>query len=86
MIDEEQRKRHARQSFRLLVVSLALLGFLVLIVPLAAPLLNGYSFLRLPLGLFLVAQGTVVGIIAVIYWAASRQDRLDRRYGLTNEL
>jgi putative solute:sodium symporter small subunit len=86
MIDEEQRKRHARHSFRLLVVSLALFGFLVLIVPLAAPLLNGYSFLRLPLGLFLVAKGRVVAIIGVIYWAASRQDRLDRRYGLTNEL
>ena len=86
MIDEEQRRRHARHSLRLLVLTLALFGSLALIVPLAAPLLNGYSFLRLPLGLFLTAQGTVFGTIAVIYWAASRQDRLDRRYGLTNEL
>jgi putative solute:sodium symporter small subunit len=55
-------------------------------VPLFAPVLNGYSFLRFPLGLFLTAQGTVFGIIAVIYWAAARQDRLDRRHGLTSEM
>jgi putative solute:sodium symporter small subunit len=86
MIDEEQRKGHAKRSWRLAAICLALFGFLVLILPLAAPFLNDYSFLRLPLGLFLIAQASVFGIIAVIYWAAARQDRLDRRYGLTNEL
>lgn len=86
MIDEEQRKRHARSSLRLVIVTLALFGFLTLAVPLLAPLLNGTSFLRFPLGLFLAAQGSVFGIISVIYWASSRQDRLDRRHGLTSEL
>lgn len=86
MIDEEQRRRHARKSFNLLWLALALLGVLALILPLVAPLLNGYAFLRFPLGLFLVTHGAVAGIIAVIYWAAARQDRLDRRHGLTTEL
>ncbi len=86
MIDEEQRRRHAKRSLKLLAVTLALFGTLALIVPLAAPLLNGYSFLRFPLGLFLATQGAVVGIVALIYWAAARQDRLDRRHGLTSEL
>lgn len=86
MIDEEQRKRHAVRSLRLVAITLGLFGFLTLVVPLFAPLLDGYSFLRFPLGLFLTAQASVVGIIAVIYWAASRQDRLDRRHGLTNEM
>ena len=53
MIDEEQRKRHATRSLRLVAISLGLFGFLALIVPLFAPLLDGYSFLRFPLGLFL---------------------------------
>jgi putative solute:sodium symporter small subunit len=86
MIDEDQRKRHAGGSLRLVAVTLGLFGFLALIVPLFAPLLNDYSFLRFPLGLFLTAQGSVFGIIAVIYWAASRQDKLDRRHGLTSEM
>jgi putative solute:sodium symporter small subunit len=85
MIDEVQRRRHARRSLKLAGITLALFGILALLVPLAAPLLNGYSFLRFPLGLFLATQGAVVGIIAVNYWAAARQDRLDRRHGLISE-
>lgn len=86
MIDEAQRKRHAAGSFRLAIVASVMIAILVLIVPLAAPALNDYSFLRFPLGLFIAAQGVVIGLIAVIYWVSSRQDRLDRRHGLTNEL
>ena len=86
MIDEDQRKRHATRSLRLVAVTLGLFGLLALIVPMFAPVLNGYSFLRFPLGLFLTAQGSVFGIIAVIYWAGARQDRLDRQHGLTSEM
>lgn len=85
MIDEAQRKRHAAKSFRLAIGVSVLIACIALIVPLAAPLLNGYSFLRFPLGLFLAAQGAVIGLIVVIYWASNRQERLDRRHGLTNE-
>jgi putative solute:sodium symporter small subunit len=85
MIDEAQRKRHAARSFHLAISVSALIAVLVLIVPLAAPALNGYSLLRFPLGLFIAAQGVVIGLIAIIYWASSRQDRLDRIHGLTNE-
>jgi putative solute:sodium symporter small subunit len=86
MIDEEQRKRHASGSLRLVILTLALFGCLALAVPMIAPALNGTTFLRFPLGIFFAAQGSVFGIIAVIYWAAARQDRLDRRHGLTSEL
>lgn len=86
MIDEAQRKRHAAGSFRLAIGVSVMIAVLVVIVPLAAPALNEYSFLRFPLGLFIAAQGVVISLIALIYWASSRQDRLDRRHGLTNEL
>lgn len=85
MIDEAQRKRHAARSFRLAISISILIAVLALVIPLAAPILNTYSFLRFPLGLFIAAQGVVIGLIAVIYWASGRQDRLDRRHGLTNE-
>ena len=85
MIDEEQRKSHARRSLKLAVITLSIFVILTIIVPLAASNLNGYSFLRFPLGLFLATQGSVLGIIAAIYWSSSRQDRLDRRHGLTSE-
>ena len=85
MIDDEQRRRHARRSLKLAVITLSIFAILTIVVPLAATALNGYSFMRFPLGLFLATQGTVLGIIAAIYWSAARQDRLDRRHGLTSE-
>ena len=85
MIDDEQRRRHARHSLRLVLMTTGLFCVLALIIPLVAPALSGYSFLRFPLGLFLTAQGSIAGIIAVIFWAAERQDKLDRRHGLTSE-
>jgi len=85
MIDDEQRKLHGKRSLKLVTVTVAVLFGLVLIVPVVASAFNGYTFLRFPLGLFLLSHGTVLGIIALIYWASARQDMLDRRHGLTSE-
>ncbi|MBX2804356.1 MAG: DUF4212 domain-containing protein [Hyphomicrobiales bacterium] len=86
MIDEAQRKRHAAGSFRLAFGVSGVIAALVFIIPNVAPALNEYAFFRFPLGLFASTQGMVFCLIAVIYWASSQQDRLDRKYGLTNEL
>jgi putative solute:sodium symporter small subunit len=85
MIDDEQRKLHGRRSLRLVAVTLGVFVVLVLVLPLLAPALNASSFLRFPLGLLLLSHGTVIGIIVLIYWAAARQDTLDRRHGMTSE-
>jgi putative solute:sodium symporter small subunit len=85
MIDDEQRKLHAKRSLRLVTAALIAFVGLVLILPLLAPGLNTYTFLRFPLGLLLLSHGTVIGIIALIYWTSARQDGLDRRHGMTSE-
>lgn len=85
MIDDEQRKLHGKRSLKLVFATTAVFAGLMLIVPLIVPGLNGYSFLRFPLGLLILSHGTVIGIIALIYWAAARQDLLDRRHGMTSE-
>jgi putative solute:sodium symporter small subunit len=85
MIDDEQRRLHGKRSLRLVITTLIAFCALVLIMPLIVPGLNGTTFLRFPLGLLLLSHGTVIGIIALIYWAAARQDVLDRRHGMTSE-
>lgn len=85
MIDDEQRRLHGKRSFRLVTAAAAAILLLALAAPPIASGLNGTSLLRFPLGLLLVSHGVIVAIIAVIYWAAARQDTLDRRHGLTNE-
>jgi putative solute:sodium symporter small subunit len=85
MIDDEQRRLHGKRSLKLVMG--AVVGFvgIALIIPLIAPGLNGMTFLRFPLGLLLLSHGSVIAVIALIYWASARQDTLDRRHGLTSE-
>jgi putative solute:sodium symporter small subunit len=85
MIDDEQRRLHGKRSLRLAIGAAAAVFLIALILPLFAPSLNGLSLLRFPLGLLLLSHGTVIAIVALIYWAAARQDLLDRRHGLTSE-
>lgn len=85
MIDDEQRRLHGKRSLKLVMSTAAAFVCIALIVPLIAPSLNGATFLRFPLGLLILLHGSVIGVIALIYWASARQDLLDRRHGLTSE-
>ena len=85
MIDDEQRRLHGKRSLRLVLMTLAAFAGLVLILPLIATSLNTHTLLRFPLGLLILSHGTILGIIALIYWASTRQDALDRRHGMTSE-
>jgi len=85
LINDEQRKRHARDSLWLTFGAVGLFCALALFLPLVLPTVGGFSFLRFPIGLFLTAIGTIFGIVFVIFWAAERQDNLDRRHGFTSE-
>jgi putative solute:sodium symporter small subunit len=85
MIDDEQRRLHGKRSFKLVAGTAVAVFVIALVIPLLAPAFNGTSFLRFPLGLFILSHGTVLAIISLIYWASARQDGLDRRHGLTSE-
>jgi putative solute:sodium symporter small subunit len=85
MIDDEQRRLHGKRSLKLVMGAVVALFCIALIVPLIVPSLNYTTFLRFPLGLLILSHGSVIGVIALIYWASARQDLLDRRHGLTSE-
>jgi putative solute:sodium symporter small subunit len=85
MIDDEQRRLHGKRSLKLVMGAAVAFFCIAIIVPLIAASLNGATFLRFPLGLLILSHGSVIGVIALIYWAAARQDLLDRRHGLTSE-
>jgi putative solute:sodium symporter small subunit len=55
------------------------------VLPVVGPLLYGSYVMRFPLGYLLASVGSVVGLVALIYWIAGRQDRLDARYNVTGE-
>jgi len=84
MIDH-QRQIQWRANSRLTLVALVLLGVFVIVLPVVGPLLYDSYVMRFPLGYLLASIGSVVGLVALIYWIAGRQDRLDARYNVTGE-
>jgi putative solute:sodium symporter small subunit len=84
MIDH-QRQIQWRANSRLTILALVLLGVFFIVLPVIGPLLYDSYVLRFPLGYLLASIGSVVGLVALIYWVAGRQDRLDARYNVTGE-
>jgi len=84
MIDH-QRQIQWRANSRLTVVALVLLGLLFIVLPVVGPIFYDSYVMRFPLGYLLASIGSVIGLVALIYWIAGRQDRLDARYNITGE-
>lgn len=84
MVDEHRRAQWCA-NIRLTVVALIVFSMIFIGLPLLAPSLNAYYFLRFPLGFMLVTHGIVVAIIALIYWFSRRQEQLDQRFNITGD-
>lgn len=77
IIDDEQKRVHWRRTQRLMWAGLGLLSILIVLAPHLAPLVESYVFLRFPMGFFLLAHGIVIGIVLVVYWFISAQEKAD---------
>ncbi len=77
MTEEPSRDRHRRRTLILAAAVLAAVLAAVAGVTAGAAGLNAYRFLRFPLGFYLLAQGLLFAIVAVGFWFARRQDRID---------
>ncbi len=83
MADEEMKQAYWRRTMRLALFTVLMILALVALLPLLAPYLNGYRFLRFPLGFFLATHIGVVVCVIVVYWFLGAQERTDRRYNMT---
>lgn len=82
---DELRRAQGRANARVTGIALVIFAAFFVGAPLLAPLLNQFYFLRFPVGFFVVAQGTVLVVIALIYWFSRRQARIDQRFNVTGD-
>ena len=47
--------------------------------------LNSIVIFGFPLGFYMAAQGSLVVFVVLIFWFASRQDAIDREFGVAEE-
>jgi putative solute:sodium symporter small subunit len=77
--EQPGRDRHRWKTLLLAIFSLLLVfAAIVAVVAFVGPL-DGIGFLRFPLGFYLLAQGLLIGIVALAFWSTRMQERFDRR-------
>lgn len=86
MIEEEQRPRYWLYTLAVAAGVLALTLACAFILPAFAPQLNVNSLLGFPIGFYFAAQGVVIVLIVAVYWTASQQSQIDRKFGAIEDL
>ena len=79
------RDRHRWKTALLAVAAIVIVLGSVTAVVATTGLLDEISFLRFPLGFYLLAQGLLIGIVAVCFWSAAAQERIDRSLSESEE-
>ena len=85
MSEQPGRDRHRWQTLLLVAITL-IIAFGAIAVVDTAGRLDEIVFLRFPLGFYLLAQGLLIGLVALAFWSTRAQERIDRRLSDGEEL
>ena len=86
MSEQPGHDRHRLKTLLLAIASLAMmLGAVFAAVVFAGPL-DQIGFLRFPLGFYLLAQGLLIGMVALAFWSTRMQEHIDRRFSEGEDL
>ena len=79
MSEHAGKDRHRWQTLLLVIGTiLVALGAVAAVVIFVGPL-DEIGFLRFPLGFYLLAQGLLIGLVALAFWSTRMQEHIDRR-------
>ncbi len=86
MSEQPGRDRHRWKTLLLAIATLIILFGAVFAAVAFASRLDQIGFLRFPLGFYLLAQGLLIGLVALAFWSTRVQERIDRRFSEGEEL
>lgn len=86
MSEQPGRDRHRWKTFSLAIATLIIVFAAVAAVVAFAGQLDKIGFLRFPLGFYLMAQGLLIGMVAVAFWWTRVQERIDRSFSEGEEI
>lgn len=81
----EEGRRHWFRSIGLMGVVLVLTSVLALVIPAIAPLLNVFRVAGFPLGYYMAAQGSLIGLVILLFVYAAYADSVDGQEGAEEE-
>ena len=86
MTEQPERDRHRWKTLLLAIATLIIVFAAVFAVVAFAGQLDQIGFLRFPLGFYLLAQGLLIGMVALAFWSTRVQERIDRSFSEGEEI
>jgi putative solute:sodium symporter small subunit len=81
----DQRGTHWARTSRLMIIMMVLWVAFGFVVHMFVAPLNGIKILGFPLGFYMAAQGSLVVFVAMLFWFAGAQDKIDRECGMAED-
>ena len=75
------KERHWEKTKGLMFLTLAIWFVFSIVIFMFGESLNNGSFLGYPLAYYMCAQGSIVIFVALIFWFANRQEKIDEEFG-----
>jgi len=81
----DNQDRYWQRTSTLMWTMLALWLFFGFIVHMFVVPLNSIKIAGFPLGFYMAAQGSLIAFVAMLFWFAKAQDKIDREEGVAEE-
>ena len=85
MSDNTARETHWNRTRNLMFVNIAIWFVFSFVVQGFAPALNKISFMSVPLGYYMAAQGSLVVFVVQLFIFVRQQDKIDRECGMAED-
>jgi putative solute:sodium symporter small subunit len=76
---------HWKKTSSLMITMMVLWGIFGFGIHLFVNQLNAIKILGFPLGFYMAAQGSLIIFVAMLFWFAKAQDKIDRDCGVAEE-
>ncbi len=84
-ITQERARQYWSTTSTLMITVLVIWFIASFVVHFFAPSLNQITIFGFPLGFYMAAQGSLIIFVVLIFWYASRQNRIDEDFGLAED-
>jgi putative solute:sodium symporter small subunit len=84
-MSEETDRIYWGKTSKLMILMMVLWIFFSFIVHMFVTPLNGIKILGFPLGFYMASQGSLIVFVAMLFWFAKAQDKIDRECGVAEE-
>lgn len=84
-MNSPDESKHWDKTSRLMIVMMSIWFFFGFLIHVFVNQLNSIKLFGFPFGYYMAAQGSLIVFVAMLFWFAKAQDRIDRESGFAED-